>query len=276
VTWTVGLNYTDYNEEAEQDNEVSRLNPKVGVQWDITPDLQVRAAYIETVKPALAANRTLEPTQVAGFNQLFDEANATKSSRYGFGVDWQVTPDLAIGGEMTWRDIEEPFVDADQDKVVEDDANEQLHQVYLYWTPFDELAFRAGFAYDKYEKESDDFSARIGNQDPLEVETISVPVGLTYFHSSGFFAAAGATFVDQAVDRLSQFDNQGQDSFFIVDVGIGYRFPDRLGIASFQVQNLLDEGMEYQDDSFREFQEEPSVGPYFPDRTILGRVVLNF
>jgi opacity protein-like surface antigen len=276
VTWTVGLNYTDYDEEAEQDNEVSWLNPKVGVQWDITSDLQVRAAYIETVKPALAANRTLEPTQVAGFNQLFDEANATKSRRYGFGVDWQVTPDLAIGGEMTWRDIEEPFIDAAQDKVVEDDANEQLHQVYLYWTPFDELAFRAGFAYDKYEKESDDFSARIGNQDPLEVETISVPVGLTYFHSSGFFAAAGATFVDQAVDRLSQFDNQGQDSFFVVDVGLGYRFPDRLGIASLQVQNLLDEGMEYQDDSFREFQEEPSVGPYFPDRTILGRVVLNF
>ena len=100
---------------------MSRLNPKVGVQWDITPDLQLRAAYIETVKPALAANRTLEPTQVAGFNQFFDEANATKSSRYGFGVDWQVTPDLAIGGEMTWRDIEEPFIDADQDQIVEVD-----------------------------------------------------------------------------------------------------------------------------------------------------------
>jgi outer membrane receptor protein involved in Fe transport len=78
------------------------------------------------------------------------------------------------------------------------------------------------------------------------------------------------------VDRLSAFENQGHDNFFVVDLGIGYRFPDRLGIASLQVQNLLDEGMEFQDDSYREFQEEPSVGPYFPDRTILGRVVLNF
>jgi hypothetical protein len=276
VTWTLGLNYTDYNEDRDPGNEVSRLNPKVGVQWDVTTDLQVRAAYIETVKPALAANRTLEPTQVAGFNQFFDEANATKSRRYGFGVDWQVTPDLAIGGEMTWRDIEEPFIDADQNQVIEEDENEQLHQVYLYWTPVDELAVRAGFAYDKFEKESDDFSVRVGNQDPLEVETISVPVGLTYFHPSGFFAAAGVTFVDQDVERLAQFENQGHDSFFVVDLGIGYRFPNRLGIASLQVQNLLDEGMEFQDDSFREFQEEPSVGPYFPDRTILGRITLNF
>jgi len=276
VTWTVGLNYTDFNEESDQSNDVSRFNPKAGVQWDITPDLQVRAAYIETVKPALAANRTLEPTQVAGFNQLFDEANGTKSRRYGFGVDWQVTPDLAIGGEMTWRDLEEPFKDIDQDRVVDVDTNEQLHQVYLYWTPFDELAVRAGFAYDKFDRESEDFLARIVSQDPIKVETFSVPVNLSYFHPSGFFAAVGATFVDQEVDRLSAFDNQGHDSFFVVDVGVGYRFPNRHGIASLQVQNLLDEGMEYQDDSYREFQEEPSVGPYFPDRTILGRVTLNF
>ena len=276
VTWTVGLNYTDYNEDADQSNDVSRINPKVGVQWNITPDLQVRAAYFETVKPALAANRTLEPTQVAGFNQLFDEANATKSSRYGFGVDWQVTPDLAIGGEMTWRDIEEPFHDADQDRIVDVDTNEQLHQVYLYWTPFDELAVRAGFAYDKFDRELEDFLARVGVQDPLKVETISVPVNLSYFHPSGFFAAVGATFVDQDVDRLSQFENQGHDNFFVADLGVGYRFPNRHGIASLSVQNLLDEGMEFQDDSYREFQEEPSVGPYFPDRTILGRITLNF
>jgi tetratricopeptide (TPR) repeat protein len=276
VTWTIGLNYTDYNEDRDPSNEVSRVNPKVGVQWNVTSYVQVRAAYIETVKPALAANRTLEPTQVAGFNQFFDEANATKSRRYGVGIDWQVTPDLAIGGEMTWRDIEEPFISADQSEVVEDDADEQLHQVYLYWTPLDELAFRVSFSYDKYEKESDDFSALVGNQEPLKVETISVPVGLTYFHPSGFFAGAGVTFVDQDVERLEIFDNQGHDSFFVVDLGVGYRFPNRLGIASLQVQNLLDEGMEYQDDSFREFQEEPSVGPYFPDRTILGRITLNF
>jgi tetratricopeptide (TPR) repeat protein len=276
VTWTVGLSYTDYNEDAEPSNDVSRVNPKVGVQWDITSDLQVRAAYFETVKPALAANRTLEPTQVAGFNQFFDEANATKSSRYGFGVDWQVTPDLTVGGEVTWRDIEEPFIDALQNRVVDVDTKEQLHQAYVYWTPFDELAVRAGFAYDKFDRESEDFLAQIISQDPLKVETISVPVNLSYFHPSGFFAMAGATFVDQDVDRLSSFENQGHDSFFVVDLGIGYRFPDRLGIASLQVQNLLDEGMEYQDDSYREFQEEPSVGPYFPDRTILGRVVFNF
>jgi hypothetical protein len=61
-----------------------------------------------------------------------------------------------------------------------------------------------------------------------------------------------------------------------VDIGIGYRFPKRLGIASLQVNNLFDEGFRFQDDSFREFSDEPTVGPYIPERTILGRVTLNF
>jgi tetratricopeptide (TPR) repeat protein len=276
VTWTFGLNYTDYNEDRDPPNDVSRLNPKVGVQWDVTTNLRLRAAYIETVKPALAANRTLEPTQVAGFNQFFDEANATKSRRYGVGADWQITPELAIGAEATWRDIDEPFINGDGSDVVEDEAHEQLHQFYVYWTPFDELAIRTGVSYDEFKKDSDSFAASVEDQDPLKVETISVPVALTYFHPSGFFAGAGFTFVDQDVDRLSQFSNQGHDSFFVVDLGVGYRFPNRIGIASLQVNNLLDEQMEYQDDSFREFQEEPSVGPYFPDRTILARITLNF
>ena len=43
-------------------------------------DLRLRFAWFETVKPALIANQTLEPTQVAGFNQLFDDTNGTRGA----------------------------------------------------------------------------------------------------------------------------------------------------------------------------------------------------
>ena len=278
VTWTVGVSYAHFDEARQPPTEVGKVNPKFGVQWDITSDLRFRAAYIETVKPSLAANRTLEPTEVAGFNQFFDEVNGTKSCRYGVGLDWQATPDLAIGAEMTWRNIGEPFIDASGavPVVIQDDASERLHQVYLYWTPWDEVAVRAGFVYDKYEKDSAAFSARVGSDNPLEVDTISVPLSISYFHPSGFFATAGVSFVHQKVERLAIFSNQGEDSFFVVDAGIGYRFPDRFGIATLTVHNLLNNGFQFQDDSFREFSDEPTVGPYIPARTILGRVALSF
>jgi tetratricopeptide (TPR) repeat protein len=278
VTWTLGLSYAHFDQDSIPPNKVDKVNPKAGVQWDVTSDLRLRAAYFETVKPVLAANRTLEPTQVAGFNQFFDDADGTKSRRYGVGLDWQVIPDLAIGGELTWRNIEQPFINTSVDPPtsVEDDADEELYEAYVYWTPLDEVAVRAGFSYDKWERDSDALAASVSDQDPLEVKTISVPVSVMYFHPSGFFAGAGISFVNQEVRRLPEFTNQGEDSFVVVDVGIGYRFPKRFGIASLTVNNLFDEGFQYQDDSFREFGDEPTIGPYIPERTIMGRVTLNF
>jgi tetratricopeptide (TPR) repeat protein len=277
-TWTIGLSYVNYSEVAAPANDVERFNPKLGVQWNVTPDITLRAAFTETVKSPLAANRTLEPTQVAGFNQSFDDANATKSRRYGVGAEWQIVPDVAIGAEATWREIKEPFIDASvtPSQIVEDEAEEELHRVYLYWTPIDELAVSAEVIYDKWEKKSEAFAQRLNSQNPLDVETISVPVGVKYFHPSGFFAGVGVTYVDQEVKRLPQFTNQGEDQFTLVDAAIGFRFPNRSGIVSLQVNNIFDENFNYQDDSFREFSTDPSVGPYFPERIILGRVTLNF
>jgi outer membrane receptor protein involved in Fe transport len=69
---------------------------------------------------------------------------------------------------------------------------------------------------------------------------------------------------------------QGKDDFVVVDVAVGYRLPNRLGIVSLGIKNLFDEDFRYQDDTYREFSDEPATGPYFPERTIAGQVTLNF
>ena len=100
---------------------------------------------------------------------------------------------------------------------------------------------------------------------------------MRYFHPSGAFASFGTTYVNQDVKRSEgSFFADGSDDFFVLDAAVGYRFPNRLGIASLGVSNLLDENFQYQDDSFREFGDRPSIGPYIPDRQILARVTLNF
>ncbi len=267
VTWTVGVSYDNYDEE---ETHVDGVNPKVGVQWDITENLRLRAALTQTVKPALVANRTIEPTQVAGFNQFFDDINATESFQYGGGLDWRLTEDLSVGAEATWRHLDEPLLfDGD---VVFEDRDEQLHRAYLYWTPLPELALSGEFVYDRYKSE-----AGLDVNLPREVETISVPLIARYFHPSGFFAGVGATYVHQEVDRPdASLRADGTDSFFTVDAAIGWRLPNRLGIVSLEGRNLFDNEFKFQDDGFREFRDEPSTSPYIPDRTIIGRVTLNF
>jgi len=39
---------------------------------------------------------------------------------------------------------------------------------------------------------------------------------------------------------------------------------------------LFDTEFKYQDDSYREFRDEPSIGPYFPERTFMAHFAVNF
>ena len=52
--------------------------------------------------------------------------------------------------------------------------------------------------------------------------------------------------------------------------------PKRFGIVSLAVHNLFDKDFKYQDNSYREFGDEPSVAPYTPERLVMGRVSLSF
>lgn len=271
VTWTLGASVDRYREE---DFDVDKLNPKVGARWAVTPDVSLRAAYFRVVKPPLVANRTLEPTQVAGFNQFFDDINGTESTRWGVGADWALTQTLSVGAEATWRTFDEPttvITGAGSTTTDTESGDEELHRLYAYWTPFERWAFSTGLSYDKYK--IDRFE---GDPLPEEVETITAPVNVTYFHPGGLFAGGGVSYVHQKVDRLPEFSNQGSSTFAVVDVGAGYRLANRRGIASVSVRNLFDSAFQYQDDSYREFRDEPYVGPYFPERTFVARVNLNF
>ena len=83
--------------------------------------------------------------------------------------------------------------------------------------------------------------------------------------------------MDQKVERTAASSlPQGDSNFTVVDLSVGYRMPKRRGILSLSVQNLFDKEFKYQDDSYREFGDEPSMSPYTPERVIMGRLVLNF
>jgi opacity protein-like surface antigen len=273
VTWTLGVSYDHFEQNALK---VEKVNPKFGVQWNITKNLVLRGAAFRFVKPALINNQTLEPTQVAGFNQLFDDTNGAAAWRYGVGLDHRLMDNLFIGTEATWREISEPILTLDANESFMEKTDEQTHRAYVHWLPIPELAVNLEFVYDKYSAEKgSDLTDGFGV--PEKAVTYSVPIGVRYFHPSGFFAGAGVTYVNQDVNRSEESgEPDGSDDFFYLDASIGYRLPKRFGIASFSVTNLLDQNFHYQDDSYREFQDQPSIGPYFPERLFFGRITLNW
>ena len=185
-----------------------------------------------------------------------------------------MTKNLFAGAEFAWRDLDEPTLDFEGNTEFVD-RDEQLYRVYLYWALLSQVALSVDFNYDRYDAD-EGIVTEFGNL-PERVETLSIPLAIRYFHPRGFFAGAGVTYVDQEVRRSATATlTDGSDDFAVVDAMVGYRFPRRFGIASLEVNNLLGTSFNYQDDSFREFRDEPSISRYIPERTIMGRIAISF
>ncbi len=287
MVWTAGLSYTDVSinfpattppvDPAQADEDFDRFNPKLGLQWQLTDALDFRAAWFKTVMPVLANKRQLEPTQVAGFNQYYDEASGTKATTVAGGLDWHLGDSFYLGGELTRRELDSPSTletvnDGLPPLFVFDDLDEWRHRAYAYWMPHERWSFSAEAVYDKFESDN-----TVNVDLPQRARTWSYPLQAHYFHPSGYFGLAGVTYVDQEVSRQSgSTDAAGEDDFVVTDLAVGYRLPRRQGILSLAVQNVFDEEFNYLDDSYRTFEDEPTIGPYIPDRSVLARFTLNF
>ncbi|MGH8601399.1 MAG: TonB-dependent receptor domain-containing protein, partial [Gammaproteobacteria bacterium] len=280
--WTLGVSYDAYD---ERDIDVSNaLHPKVGLQWNVTDSTQVRMAYFESLRPAVIIEQTLEPAEIAGFNQFFDDPPGTQAKRYGIGIDQRFSENIYAGLEATRRDLKLPLVEEKD----EEELREELFRVYAYWTPVHDWAVSAEYRFDQFEVEE---VHNFPDGRVILTETTTVPVTVRYFHPAGFFAGLSASYVQQQVELLSIGETKvtnetGSDNFVTLDMAIGYRLPKRLGILSVGVSNLLDKEFRFQDDNFRTstpIQTDsgpiPDLGTFsnfIPDRTIFGGITLSF
>lgn len=271
LTAILGLSF-DHYEEQNPSLEHNRLNPKLGLLWNLSPTTTLRAAVFRTVKRPFAANPSIEPTQVAGFNQFFDDLNGAKTSRYGVGLDHSFSVQLSGGVETSWREVEESAVIGEagsgvlsREEVLQD---EQFHRAYLYWTPTDRLAFSTEYFFEHIDRE---------NPPGNEFDTLTthrLPLRLSYYHPNGLFGHLGGSYVYQDVYFSSPGNKSGIEDFWLMDASLGYRLPKRWGVVSIEARNLLDTSFRYQDLHFR--SGEPIVPLFRPERLIFARFTLAF
>ena len=119
---TLGGHFEHLTTTAKSVEALSRteFDPKLGASWDILPNTTVRGAWFATLKRPLIGDlsfqsgQTIEPTQIAGFNQFYDDFTGTKARRWGVGVDQKVanplfTADtLLLGAEWSQRQLTVP------------------------------------------------------------------------------------------------------------------------------------------------------------------------
>ncbi len=270
VTLTLGASGEFFESDGADEKDQDQLNPKFGVTWNPLPDTTLRAAAFRVLTRTLITNQTLEPTQVAGFNQFFDEVRATDSWRYGAAVDQKFSRSLFGGTEFSHRELNSPYTQIDpgtnSSELKNANWEEKQLRAYLFWTPHEWLALSAEGQWERFEREKE-------NADYAKtVTTYSVPLGLNFFHPSGISAALKATYINQngsfsglLVDT-NNFQN-GSDDFWLLDAALSYRLPKRHGLITVGVANLTDEKFDY-------YEPDQNNLHVVPDRFVYAKITL--
>jgi tetratricopeptide (TPR) repeat protein len=262
LTFTVGASADLINADSDDIDDKQQLNPKLGVSWFPNPNTHLRAAAFRVLKRTLTSNQTIEPTQVVGFNQFFDDLNGTDSWNYGGAVDQRFSKTLYGGASLTYRRLDVPFFDAtDPLNVVVRDANwnETLGRAYLFWAPHRLWALSAEYLYERL-KRDENLTAGV-----LESDTHRFPLGVRFIHPSGFSSVLTATYWNQSGTFTGVLDNDprnGSDDFVTVDFALRYRLPKRYGIVAVGVTNLTDEKFNYFDADFKNPVIQPNRMAY--------------
>lgn len=269
--WTVGGSADFFRDSADVSDikDRNQFNPKFGVTWIPLPGTTVRAAAFRVLRRTLPfTSQTIEPTQVAGFNQFYDDYGGTEAWTYGGAVDQKITDTLFAGLSYSRRDLEVPIFSTglpDPFTYKRYDWTEHQGRAYVNWALDPRLALSADYLYERQDREASQVK---------KVTTHRVPLSARFFHPSGVFATATGSYFDQSGQffRIGQAPTvdtpeSGSDRFWIFDASAGYRLPDRWGIVSVEGKNLFDRSFRYQDtDPFRPIIQ--------PDRTVYFKVTL--
>jgi ferric-dicitrate binding protein FerR (iron transport regulator) len=236
--------------------ERDEVSPKVGVIWSPRHGTTLRAAAFSALQRPFVRSQTIEPTQVAGFNQYFSafdqfygEFIGTSSDRIGLGIDQAIGKTAFGGGEFAWRKLSVPSFVFDRNFT----WRERSGHAYLYKTlpsafsrgPFGpwQASLSAELGYEDVERPH----SLTGAEGIIELETLMAPFGIQLFSARGTSVRIATSYVDQqgvfSVDvglPIVESDNEA----WITDLSFEQRLPGRRGAIALGVRNLFDEAID--------------------------------
>jgi tetratricopeptide (TPR) repeat protein len=267
VTITAGgsFNYLTGAAAAVPGEQLSQFNPKFGLIWNPFLGTSIRAAAFRVVKRTLITDQTLEPTQVTGFNQFFDDIDVTQAWRYGVAIDQKISESIFGGLEFSKRDLKVPGINptVTPPEILKFKVKEDLSHAYLFWTPHPWLALRGTYEFERFRNNP---LVGIGGS----LNTHRVPLGISFFHPSGLGASLTGTYHHQD-GKVTSFTTgsleSARDDFWIVDAALNYRLPKRYGFLTVGAINLFDK-------KFKFFDTDTNNPRIQPKRTVFFRLTL--
>ena len=269
VDLTVGMSNTDIDDPIYG---TKQSNPKFGLKWNVSPYSSIRIAGFRTLKRAISGNQTIEPTQITGFNQFYDDAYASDAKNYAFAYESKIHKKLYTGFELLKRELDIPIASGSSISRYEG-QDEYLHRAYIYWMLNDVFSISTEFQYEEFSK---DITASVSTSEPSKLTTRKLPISFKFYYPNNWLGSLTTTYYNQdVIQPLSATSfKHDKDDFWISDVIIGYRFNKRKGQIGLEVRNIFDKKFKYYDSTFRSGMAQPAS--IYHERSVWLRMGLTF
>lgn len=267
---------------SELEYDETTVSPKVGATATFASGTTLRAAVYRRLAPAIGRLQTLEPTQVAGFNQFYEDAGGTRSWNYGVGLDQAFGRRYYAGASWLRRDLDVPEgycatpdefsgCGFQQATVIEsrNDTQDYLN-AYVSGAPLRWLAATIAWDREDLDLESTSVTPTGAFQDRIVTERLKPE--LRFFCPAGLFVRLAGTRYDQTVDQFDSLTTavrtEVDSAFWTADAAVGYRFPKRWGSFVLDGRNVFNKKFVFYERSIQE--------TVVPARSVVARLEITY
>lgn len=257
--------------DAERPASVERTSGKFAARLALGPATTLRLALLEGVKGPKYRDQTLEPTQVAGFNQLFDDLDGTRWRRHAAGLEHRFADGGGMGLEWSRRALAVPGLGCGPGNC-RADWDERLHRAYLERPLGRRAALSVAWHFERLRLDDDPANSP---SLPYHVRTGLVPLRLWLRPAPRVTTLVEALRVSQraAIADAAGVVEARADSVWLANARVAYARADRRLSVALAVYNLFDRRFAFQN---TDFSGNPRVPLFHPERTVLLQASLRF
>jgi hypothetical protein len=265
LEWTMGAAFAELDASTFSKKQ-SGWYPKLSVVYQINPLLDLRAAYFKSLKRPLDIEQTLEPTQLGGFNQFYDEGVGIESNQYALGFDVNTGVGHWLGGEVTFQKAEIPS--GNQNTTLQ---KADLTKTKLFWN-WSTKPWAVSLAYYFEKSKYVNLENAIANI-PTPLTTHRVPFRVQWLSASGLMASATTTYFKQNAE-FDQGFNRADTHFVLLDAAISYPLWRNKIEVDLRCDNVFNKSFNYQNTSL--LDPTPRLSMHLPERTFLFGIKLAY
>lgn len=201
----------------------AELNPRLGLVLEPVDGLALRAVFARSIARLDMFAATLAPSTIAGFDVTRRDTEGVVTEFAGIGLTAELPWDLTLTTEyLQTRRFPPPGTQ------IRRTSTEETWRAEVNRTFGDRFAASLGISWLE--------GAGDGSRRFEQLRQIEVPLRVRWFHPSGFYAGADATFVHHFFARKKE---SGESNSLVVDATVGWRLPGNRAVFELSILNAF-------------------------------------